>query len=42
MVFALVQLINLLAETGLAQLNTHKDKQATRAVPAGGDEWDVR
>lgn len=42
MVFALVQLVNLLAETGLAQLNTHKDEQPTRAVPMGGDEWDMR
>lgn len=42
MVFALVQLINLLAETELAQLNTHKDKQPIRAVHMGVDEWDAR
>ena len=42
MVFAPVQFINLLAETGLAQLNTHEDKQPTRDIPMGGDEWDVK
>lgn len=42
MVFALVQLINLLAETGLAQLNTHRDKEPTRAVHTRADEWGVR
>lgn len=39
MVFAPVQFINLLAETGLAQLNTHEDKQPTRDMPGGGTEW---
>lgn len=38
--FALVQIINLLAEPGLAQLNTHKLQ--TRAMLAGADEWDER
>lgn len=42
MVFAPVQLINLLAGTELAQLNTHRDKQPTRAMHTGVDEWDVR
>lgn len=42
MVFAPVQFINLLAETGLAQLNTHEDKQPTRALSVGGDVWDMK
>lgn len=41
MVIALVQLINLLAETELAQLNTHKDKSPPQAVHTGLGVWDV-
>lgn len=39
-VFALVQIINFLAESGLAQLNTYEDEQPTRAMHRGVDEWD--
>lgn len=39
MVFALAQTINFLADTGLAQLNTHEDKQPAGAMHRGADEW---
>lgn len=38
----LVQLKNFLVETWLEELNTQKDKQPTRAMHMGVDEWDVR
>lgn len=39
MVFALAQTINFLADTGLAQLNTHEDNQPAGAMHRGVDEW---